>query len=194
LNKMDKEKDTKVGKNQIISGRCEILTEIINSLKDIYIKGNENQKAFIETIIGVAIWYIPKPKNFWTGYISIEAIKSFLDKTNKKPTLSEEHNIPRKSATEKLLMAKGELTAEYVEKQYLSKFCKLHYVTSEKNKRAIKFQKTGVYKNSKKVYKETNIELIKINTEQLKQIKQRNEKIIIELLNKYGINKLQENR
>jgi len=181
---MNKKKGIKGEKDQIIYGRCKIVAEIIKRIKDIYMDGNENQKAFIETIIGAAIWYIPKPNNYWTGYISIEAIKSFLIKTKEKPKLSEEHDIPRKFAAKELLESNEILTAEYVEKQYLKKFCKLHYITPEENKKVIKFQKTNVYNGSKKAYKKANIELIKINTEQLKQIKQKNEKIIKELLKK----------
>jgi len=183
---MNKKRASIVGKDQIIYGRCKTLAEIINNIKFIYTDGNKNQKAFIETIIGAAIWYIPKPNNFWTGYISIKAIKKFLDKSNKKSTLSEEHETPRKHAAKELLNINRLLTPEYVEKQYINKYCKLHYITLEENKKAIKFQR--IFNDPKKVYKEANIELIKINSEQLKQIKQKNEKIINELLEIYTKN------
>jgi hypothetical protein len=179
---MEKTKKGKLEKNTVIKGRCKILAEIINSLKDIYKDSNENQKAFVETIIGAAIWYIPKPKESWTGKISIEAIKSFLNKNNKNPKLSEEHDIPRKIAAKELLETDKFLTSEYVEKKYLSRYCKLHYITPEENKKAIKFQKTDVYRNSNEVYKMANIKLIKINIEILKQIKKGNTKTIQELL------------
>jgi len=176
---MEKQKS---GINQIIYGRCKVLTEILNSSKNIYKCGNENQKAFIETIIGAAIWYIPKPKNYWTGKISIEAIKSFLQK-NEKQKLSEEHDIPRKVAAKTLLDTDDELTVEYVEKQYIEKFCKLHYITPEENKRAIKYQKTNVYQSSEEVYKNANIELVEIKAEQLKQIKLGNVELIKNIIN-----------
>jgi hypothetical protein len=167
-------------RNTIISGRCKVLAEMINNLRDIYRNGNENQRAFLETIIGAAIWYIPKPKIFWTGKISVNAIKSFLKKTKQK--LSEEHAIPRKFAAKELLEKDEILTTEYVEKQYLEKYCKLHYITPEENKKAIKFQKTKIYKNSNEVYKKANIKLIKVTEEQLKKIKQGNEEVIKLLL------------
>jgi hypothetical protein len=170
-------------RNTIISGRCKVLAEMINNLKIIYRNGNENQRAFVETIIGAAIWYIPKPKNFWTGKMSANAIKSFLNKTKQK--LSEEHDIPRKFAAKELLEKNEILTTEYVEKQYLEKYCKLHYITPEENKKAIKFQKTKIYQNSNEVYKQANIKLIKVTEEQLRQIKQGNEKVIKLLLNEF---------
>ena len=168
----------------IIYGRCKVLAEMLNNLKEIYKNGNENQKAFIETIIGAAIWYIPKPKNFWTGKISVEAIKMFQNKDIEKPKLSEEHDIPRKFAAKELLETNIFLSAEYVEKQFTEKYCKINYITQEENKKAIKYQRTDVYHNSEEVYKKANINLIQIDIEQLKQIKQRNENIIKSMLKK----------
>jgi hypothetical protein len=185
-NNMHKRKQQETGeddKKNIISGRCKVLAEMINNVKNIYQNGNENQRAFIETIIGAAIWYIPKPKNFWTGKISINAVKSFLNTSHIKQKLSEEHDIPRKFAAKELLEKNEILTAEYVERRYLKRYCKVHYITPEENKKAIKFQKTKIYKNSDDVYKKTNIKLIKITMEQLKQIKQGNEETIKPLLN-----------
>jgi len=175
--------EEKIVKSQIIYGRCKVLAEIVNNLKVLYRNEDENQKAFIETIIGAAIWYIPKPDNCWTGNISIETIKRFLNNKDGKIKISEEHNIPRKFAAKELLETDHLLTAEYVEKEYLGKYSKLHYITPEENRRAIKFQKTNVYKNSKEVYKKANIELVKITNEQLKQIKQGNEEIIKRIIN-----------
>jgi hypothetical protein len=179
---MEERKGQKNERTQIIYGRCRVLAEIVNNLKIIYKNEDKNQRAFIETIIGAAIWYIPKPNNCWTGNMSVEAIKSFLNNKNGKSKISEEHDIPRKCAAKELLETNQLLTAEYVGKKYLEKYCKLHYITPEENRRAIKFQKTDVYKNSKEVYKKANIKLIKISNEQLKQIKQGNEGIIKQIL------------
>jgi hypothetical protein len=173
----------KINNEDNIECRCKILAEMINNIKDIYKTANENQKAFIQTIIGAAIWYIPKPKMYWTGKISVEAIKSFLPQNNEIPKLSEEHDIPRKIAAKQLLEKEEILTSEYVKREYLEKYCKIHYITPNENRRAIKFQKAKIYQESKKVYKDANIKLIKISVEQLKQIKERNEEIINNILN-----------
>jgi hypothetical protein len=166
-----------------IEGRCEILAEMINNIKVIYKTANENQKAFMQTIIGAAIWYMPKPRIYWTGKISVEAIKSFLPQNTEIPKLSEEHDIPRKIAAKQLLEKEDILTPEYMKKEFLRKYCKIHYITPNENKKAIKFQRTNIYQESKKVYKNANIKLIKISDEQLKQIKERNEEIINTILN-----------
>jgi hypothetical protein len=171
----------KKGKTEVIKDRCKIIAEIVNKLRETYKDSNENQKAFIETIIGAAIWYMPKPKDYWSGYISVKAINGFKGKNKSK--LSEEHIIPRKVAAKELLEADKLLTTENVEEKYLSEYCKLHYITPEENKKAIKYQKTNVYTNSYEVYKQAGINLKKINSEILKQLKDGNIEIIDKLLN-----------
>ena len=76
--------DNNTGKIGVIKSRSNVLTRIINNIKEIYYGSDENQKAFIQTIIGAAIWYIPKPKNCWTGMISTELIKNFFSTDKKK--------------------------------------------------------------------------------------------------------------
>ena len=44
-----------------IRSRCRVLAKTILSIQDVYFKADIDQKAFIETMIGAAIWYIPKP-------------------------------------------------------------------------------------------------------------------------------------
>jgi len=174
-------------KDDVIKGRCLILAEIVNAIKKIYKSSNNNQRAFIETIIGAAIWYIPKPKDFWSGMISINTLKDALKnfKEDKKFKLSEEHKIPRKYAAKELLIYKNKLTLEYVKKEYELKYCKLHYVTSKENKDAILYQK-NFDGDSEKVYKNAGIQLIKINKEILKLIKQGNIECIEKLINSHN--------
>jgi len=173
----------KINKINVIKGRCLILAEIINAIKKIYISSNDNQRAFIETIIGAAIWYIPKPENFWSGMISLKALEEF--RNNGKFKFSEEHIIPRKYAARELLASDIELTLDYVENKYKLEYCKLHYITPKENKDVIKFQK-NYDGNSDKIYKNAGIKLIKINKEKLKLIKERNIEIINEIINNYN--------
>jgi hypothetical protein len=176
----------KLKKADIIRDRCKIIADIVNNIREIYRNCNENQKAFIETIIGASIWYVPKPKDCWSGYISEEAINQF--KENGKSKISEEHIIPRKIAAKKLLEINELLTTEYVREIYLSKYCKLHYITPEENKKAIKFQKANIYDedNPGEVYNRAGIKLIKIDKETLKQIKESNIEVIDKVLNSYN--------
>ena len=165
---MEKEKNVK--RNNVIKDRCAIIAKIVNAIREIYKSSNTNQQAFIQTIIGAAIWYIPKPENYWSGKISIKALDGLI--SNKNTKLSEEHIIPRKVAAKELLENGELLKNEYVEKVFRSKYCKIHYVTPEENKGAIKYQRTDVFENPDKVYKQARIEFIKINIKILNDLKE----------------------
>ena len=168
--------------------KCYIISEIVNKMRDIYNKSNIKQKAFLETIIGAALWYLPKPSNYWSGFISIDLIKGFS--SNKNTKISEEHIIPRKISAKELLKIDIPLTAEYINEKYLSKYCKIHYLTQDENKRARKYQKDNVYTNSDDVYKKAEIVLIEINENILRKVKEGNIEVINKILelNKYGKN------
>jgi hypothetical protein len=173
-------------KIDVIKDRCKTIAEIINNIREIYRNSNENQKSFIKTIIGASIWYLPKPKDYWSGYISEKAIIQYKEK--RKSKISEEHVIPRKIAAKKLLEIDKLLTAEYVEEIYLKKYCKLHYITPEENKKAIKYQKENVYDedNPDEVYINAGIKLIKIDEQILKKIKECNIEVIDKILKNHN--------
>jgi hypothetical protein len=63
---------------QKLKERCQALADVLKAIGGIYRKPDisENQKHFIETMIGAALWYLPVVDECWTGRISIEAIKS----------------------------------------------------------------------------------------------------------------------
>jgi hypothetical protein len=94
-----------LAREEKISSHCDVLAESIASIRHVYERAEKQQKAFIETMVGAAIWYIPKPRNAWTGFVSIEAIKSFHPSSNiAEPKFSEEHVYPRKVAARLLLV------------------------------------------------------------------------------------------
>ena len=157
-------------KDDVIKDRCIIIAKIINAIKEIYKFSNMNQKAFIQTIIGAGIWYIPKPKNCWSGKISVKLLDELI--SNKNGKISEEHIIPRKAAAKELLEDNNILELEYVENIFREKYSKLHYITPEENKKAIKYQKTDVFENPEKVYKQAKIEFIEINSQILKDLRE----------------------
>jgi len=166
--------DNNKRKIDVIKSRCNVLANIINSIKEIYYSSDKNQKAFIQTIIGAAIWYIPKPKDCWTGMISKKLIKNFFSIDGKKIKISEEHVIPRKYAAKELLEEKQVLTPEYVEEKYKKEYGILNYITSGENKKVIKYQKTSEYNKNylNEPYEKAEIYLIEINTIILKELKE----------------------
>jgi hypothetical protein len=48
--------------------RCDILADIVESVGPIYrsVTTTEDQKRFIEIMIGAALWYLPVPNECWT--------------------------------------------------------------------------------------------------------------------------------
>lgn len=149
---------------KLIREKCEVLTKMIISLAEIYHHQETTpvQKKLIETTIGAAIWYLPHPEEFWTGYISESAIE-LCKEIREKKGLSKEHEIPRKRAAIELLTTELQAIKEDKNKLFelfVKKYSQYNYVTSLENKRLVKAQKEVNY-NSKEAYKKINILLIK---------------------------------
>lgn len=159
-----------------INARCDVLIKVIRSIRPTYLKASMYQRGLIETMIGAAIWYIPKPYSAWTGKISLAAVESFYPSPKNKPRLSEEHIFPRKAAARKLLTRTP--NPSLFRKLYREQYGKLHYVTPSENKILVRFQKADIFKSGKDTYKIAGIKLIKISAEELGQIKKRNKAII----------------
>lgn len=166
-------------RNAKIEERCIALAKVLRVLRPIYTKASLGQKQFIETMIGAAIWYIPAPQNAWTGYISVEVIKSFLGQGARSP-ISEEHVIPRKLAAKRLLA--GKMSGTALVKIFCEKYCKVHYVTPRENKLLTQLQRDSEFTASSKTYGKVGIKLIKVTKKQLVQIKRKDLHTIAGLL------------
>lgn len=166
-----------INNNTKLKERCLILTDILYSVNTIYydISTSQDQKKFIETIIGAAIWYLPHNNKNWTGYISQKALDGL--KSNPKFKVTNEHQFPRKLAAEELL----NLSVKYPKNNlsiidlYLSKYSLYNIVTPSENKIVSQFQRSDKFVCIEDAYKSANINLIKISLNELKQLK-RNKK------------------
>ena len=161
-----------------IDSRCDTLVKILQAVRPIYLTSSPYDQGLIETMIGATIWYIPKPANFWSGKISLAAIKSLYPDPNKNSKLSEEHIFPRKAAARKLLQD-IHLDFPIFRSLYREQYGKIHYVTPSENKMLVRFQKADNFDVKKDVYEQAGIQLISISSEQLTLIKKGN-KIEIE--------------
>ena len=98
--------------------QCEVVASLITVMRPVYESASPRQRALLETILGAAIWYIPKPVRAWTGQISRGALQAFHpDSGNGRPRLSEEHVYPRKVAA-RLLLSDMSLTGESMANQF----------------------------------------------------------------------------
>ena len=59
-----------------VKNKCSALLKLIRGIQEFYFSANPEQRRFIETTVGAAIWYLPKNnKVLFTGKISLDAIK-----------------------------------------------------------------------------------------------------------------------
>lgn len=142
--------------------RCIALENIINSIRDYYsnTQTSENQKAFIETVIGAAIWYLPHGKDYWNKKVSKTAIERL--KHSEETRLTRDHIYPRKDSAKKLLTEDLGLNGDgkNLKDLYQSELGKYVLVTPEENRQLISIQKNHDYGNWKDAYREAEIELL----------------------------------
>lgn len=161
-----------------LEGQCRVLAEVVIAIRPVYLKASPEQKAFIETMIGAAIWYIPKPSSAWTGRISIGALKTFHpDSGHQKPKFSEEHVYPRKVAA-RLLLEDQSLDGDNLSILFREKYGRLHFITPDENKSVQPHQRANVFTTPDDAYAKAGIVLIEVANNELSLVKKRNRDII----------------
>ena len=142
-----------------VKNKCKGLLKLITGIQKFYKSANDENKRFIETTIGAAIWYLPKDNTIlFTGKISKEAIK--------KKEKSEDHLYPRKIAAKELLNIdwdKKDKPVDVIASLFIKKYGKFNYVSKSENKKLIKFQKSEIFKSSEKAYNDAGVELVDYN-------------------------------
>jgi hypothetical protein len=185
-------KPTDNNREEKIRLHCSALAAVIVAIRPIYSSVSGPQKALLETMIGAAIWYIPKPQDAWTGKISRKALER-LHPDNPAPRfkLSEEHVYPRKVAA-CMLLRDTALTSQSMEIIFREQYGRLHYITPEENKAVIRFQKFEVFSSPEEAYRKAGIELIDIAREDLRSIKKRDRISIEKYINRNEANQAVE--
>lgn len=167
--------------------RCEALAVLVNGVKTEYSGASQNQKAFLETVVGAAIWYLPKHTDSWTGKLSVNCLRSFHSLSNvSKPKTSEEHVLPRKIAAGRLLRLDQEVTGNLVFDSFVSEFGKFHLVLPGEIKRLQSLQRSDLFELATKTYSSAGIHFVDVSLEELRQIKKRNDSLIEEILEQNG--------
>ena len=153
--------------------QCDVVASLITAMRPVYEAANAQQRALLETIVGAAIWYIPKPVHAWTGRISHGALMAFHPESgNSRPRLSEEHVYPRKVAA-RLLLSDLDLTGESMAHQFREKYGRVHFITSEENKAVQRHQRVGVFKSPDEAYALAGIKFIELPEDALRKVKRR---------------------
>ena len=134
------------------------LAVVVRSLKPVYDSGagDKELRRLIETLLGAAIWYLPQPRELWTGKISVNALASLPD-----GKLSRDHNIPRKIAGARLLqLSLDQLSQESLMLMYQQNLGTFNLVTKQENRKLMPFQRAEVYQTTEAAYLRAGIELV----------------------------------
>ncbi len=113
------------------------LWKLVNEIRKVYMDAGQDEKDFIETVVGAAIFYLPHPVNeCFNGYSSMNALNNAL----KEKKIVKEHLFPRKRA------GKDVLEKVYTKEEFCSKVKNEYrifmYLTSEENKLTINYEGT----------------------------------------------------
>ena len=165
-------------RNAKLEEQCEIVAELIVAMRPLYQSASVQQRALLETIIGAALWYIPKPPRAWTGRISVGALRAFHPASGiEKPRLSEEHVYPRK-VTAKLLLRDESLSGISLATLFREKYGRVHFITSEENKTVQPFQRASVFTSPDDAYEKARIAFLELSDEDLRKVKRRDGEVI----------------
>ena len=167
--------------------RCEALEGIIAGVRAVYEDPHtdEDQRRFIETVIGAAVWYLPEVEECWTGRMSLAALRSHHPDLGGEPRLTKDHEYPRKLAAAELLACteeKGNEWSATLFELYLTKYGKYNYVTPQENKALTRYQKQGIFEDPASSYEKAGIRLVTLTDEDLRAVKARQRDTVEALL------------
>jgi len=169
---------TKAPRDERLRSRCSALVEIIRRLRPQYEDKHTtvDQRHFIETIVGAALWYLPKTGGLWTGMISERALSEFHpDSGVQRPRLTDDHEYPRKYSAMMLMRQDWDASdpCRQLMELYGSKYGRYNMITPRENRVLVKFQKAAAFNEPEQAYKLAEISLLKISGAELLEIKKR---------------------
>ncbi len=135
--------DTKKSlRKQKLDEQCEVLAKVVTALRDLYPNASPTQKAYLETIIGAAIWYLPECDGLFSGKMSAKAREACELDPKQWLKLTKEHFYPRKRAGADLLGDREILwTKEMILEGFRTKWGRYHRVTKAENRALVTSQR-----------------------------------------------------
>ena len=156
-----------------IDERCTVIAALITALRPFYLTASNGQQAFLETIVGAGIWYIPKDENAWTGLVSVALLRDFHPESGvAKPKASEEHVHPRK-ITARQLFQNQSLDLANVATHFREQYGKVYYITSAENKTVTRDQRAEVFSSPDAAYQTARIEFVRVDPKHWTKIRKR---------------------
>ena len=166
---------------------CRQLLNLIKGVQKTYREiTNDDEKRYIETTIGAAIYYLPHEHNsLWSGLVSETAIKDHHPESGSlKPRLTRDHFYVRKRSARDLLNQEwqhDEQSVKRIMQLFQEKYGRFHYVTPTENSR-LKQHQDRDDATPDDAYKAAEIRLIKIDSKLLSVIRRRDKVGISQLL------------
>jgi hypothetical protein len=125
LPKANKKNKNRKYSDQIRDMKFTAFNLLLDQIRETYNKiEDENQKSFLQVVVGAAIFYLPSLTSHFNGFISINALKGYL----KKERRVKDHIYPRKLAAKELLSKKFSL--EELKVKYHDHLAQFMYITS----------------------------------------------------------------
>ena len=168
--------------------RCEALAGMIIGIRPVYEnhRTSEDQRRFVETVIGAAVWYLPEVEECWTGMMSLAALRSHHPDSAGEPRLTKDHEYPRKLAAAELMAYIEGDSNEWADKLfelYVTKYGRYNYVTPQENKALMRYQKKGVFEDPATSYEDAGIRLLALTGSALRKVRARRRDTIEAFLN-----------
>lgn len=136
-----------------IESKFKVTFELIKKLRPTWLVSNDYEKAFIETILGATIFYLPTNKDSFSGMISENATK-----VDKKLRVKE-HQYPRKISSKELFLNPPS-NIEELKELFYNTYGVWNWVTKTENSGLRQHQKYGIFKSPEKSYNDCGIKLL----------------------------------
>ncbi len=166
---------------------CRQLFNLIKGVQNAYREiTNDDERRYIETTIGAAIYYLPHQHNrLWSGLVSEAAIKEHHPESGSpKPRLTKDHFYVRKRAARDLLSEEWQIeekSAKRMMQLFQEKFGRFHYVTPTENSR-LKQHQDKDNATPEEAYQAAGIRLVQVDPKLLSAIRRRDKNTINQLL------------
>ena len=122
---------------------------MLQSLAPQYRQSTPEQKAFIETTIGAALFYLPQSKDkHFTGKVSMGVVIG--------GRACKEHLYPRKWSAQQLLLDPPNDTQTLIA-LCDDMFLRYNHTTAQENKKLVPYQKTDVFTTPEEAYSQAGV-------------------------------------
>lgn len=142
-----------MSKKNKAESKFNVTFDLIQTLRQTWLKSNDYEKGFIEIILGAIIFYLPTNKDSFSGMI-FENASNISNELRVK-----EHQYPRKISAKELLLNPPK-NVDKLKEMYYNKYGIWNLVTKDENNKLRKYQKNGIFENPKQAYNDCGIKLI----------------------------------